>query len=450
MQSHLSHIRTRKIWVGSLSLLGSTGVTIVVGIFMAGILARYFSTEEFGLWAILMSLNGILVNGFDLGFGNALRNRLAQLYSNPDLARKEGPGYFFSIFFWFILSAAILTGLFFALKPWVPWGLLFRSENSELVNQGASLLILGASILAFNIAFNLYTSGFFGYQETHWNALLNGFSKLSLLCFLAALVILQRSFFFINLMFFLLTLAASMVSFFIFLNRRKWPLQIPALASIWAKVKELWGKSAQFALLQIFSTLLLTSDYFVVSKVLGLEMVGEYFLVKRIYLVLASFHFALLLPIWSAYTESVESKDFVWVEKMVRKTVVYTIIIFSAGIGFMLLGGNWVVYLWTGKTIRSFSLFAWLGVWGLLYGWSNCFSVFLNGTGYLRRQVILVGFAAFAFIPSSLYWGGKYGIAGVCLALILVHIPVAISNPIESMGILNEFKGRRVRPNVVK
>jgi len=250
MQTHLSYIRTQKIWVGSLSLLGSTGVTIVVGIFMAGILARYFSSEEFGLWSILMSLNGILVNGFDLGFGNALRNRLAQLYSNPDLARKEGPGYFFSIFFWFILSAAILTGLFFTLKPRVPWGLLFRSENSELVNQGASLLILGASILAFNIAFNLYTSGFFGYQETHWNALLNGFSKLSLLCFLAALVILQRSFFFINLMFFLLTLAASMVSFFIFLNRRKWPLQIPALASIWAKVKELWGKSAQFALLQ--------------------------------------------------------------------------------------------------------------------------------------------------------------------------------------------------------
>ena len=116
----------------------------------------------------------------------------------------------------------------------------------------------------------------------------------------------------------------------------------------------------------------------------------------------------------------------------------------------MLFAGNWVVYLWTGKAIRSFSLFAWLGVWGLLYGWSNCFSVFLNGTGYLRRQVILVGFAAFAFIPSSLYWGGKYGIAGVCLALILVHIPVAISNPIESMGILNEFKGGRVRPNVVK
>ena len=78
--------RAERIRVGSLSLLGSTGVTLLVGVLMAGILARYFSPEEFGLWAILMSLNGILINGFDFGFGNALRNKLAQLYGQGELS----------------------------------------------------------------------------------------------------------------------------------------------------------------------------------------------------------------------------------------------------------------------------------------------------------------------------------------------------------------------------
>lgn len=77
MQTLFSHIRTKRIWVGSISLLGSTGVTLLVRVLMAGILARYFSPEEFGMWAILMSLNRILLNGFDFGFGNALRNKSA-------------------------------------------------------------------------------------------------------------------------------------------------------------------------------------------------------------------------------------------------------------------------------------------------------------------------------------------------------------------------------------
>jgi glycosyltransferase involved in cell wall biosynthesis len=89
-----------------------------------------------------------------------------------------------------------------------------------------------------------------------------------------------------------------------------------------------------------FGHFLTDDDYFIVNKVLGLETVWEYFLVKRIHLVLASFHFALFLPIWSAYTESVESKDFVWVEKMLRKTTFYTIIIPLTGIGFMLFAGT--------------------------------------------------------------------------------------------------------------
>jgi O-antigen/teichoic acid export membrane protein len=52
-----------------------------VGLILAGMLARYFTPEEFGLWSILISLNGVLLSGFDFGFGNALRNRMAQLYA---------------------------------------------------------------------------------------------------------------------------------------------------------------------------------------------------------------------------------------------------------------------------------------------------------------------------------------------------------------------------------
>ncbi len=271
--------------------------------------------------------------------GSALRNKMAQGYGRS-LGEEENRTYFFSIFYWFLLTAALLTALFFLVKASIPWDVLFNSSNPEMIADGSSLVVIGASILAFNVAFNIYNSGFFAYQESHWNALLNGLSKLSLLILTLVFVFSSFSFFFINLMFFAITLGASVVSFLFFLRIRGWPLRFFPLGTLLARVKELWKKSAQFALLQIFSTFLLNADYFVVSKVLGLETVGDYFLVKRIYLVLASFHFAILLPVWSAYTESVESRDFVWMEKMLRRTVRYTFLIFLGGIAGMLAQGN--------------------------------------------------------------------------------------------------------------
>ena len=413
-----------------------------MGIILAGMLARYFTQEEFGLWSILISLNGIFLSGFDFGFGNALRNRMSQLYAGGH--NRESKIYFFSIFYWFIVSASALTLIFYSVGPFIPWNVLFKSTDPFIIENGASLMIIGASILSFNIAFNLYTSGFFSFQESHWNALMNGASKIALLAFSVLFVLLLQSFFAINLIAFLVTLCSSVAAFLIFLAIRKWKFMRIPLKTALGKVKELWIQSAQFAFLQIFSTVLLMADLFIISKVVGLEIVGEYFLVKRLYLVLASFHFAILLPLWSAYTEAIESKDVSWAEGLLKKTILYTIIIFVFGVTVMYFMGNQIIFLWTGKEITNTELFILLGTWGFIYGWCNCFSVFLNATGYLKKQVVFVGLAAVLFIPLSLILGEKYGIQGICYSLIIVSLPVAFSNPIETMAIIKNLKSKAI------
>jgi O-antigen/teichoic acid export membrane protein len=435
--------RAQRIKVGSLSLIGSTGVTLLAGIFMAGILARYFSPEEFGLWAILMSLNGVLINGFDFGFGNALRNKLALLYGQRKDSGPQARTYFLAVFYGFTVSAVFLAGIFFLAKWTLPWGLLFHSQDPQMVEQGSFLFAVGGSLLALNIAFNTYSSGFFGYQESHWNALFNGLAKAGLLGATLLSVLLGKSFAFINLMLFAITLGFSVVGWVFFLKVRQWPLGLIPRPAIWEKIKELWGPSSQFAVLQIFSTGLLNADYFVVSHVLGLETVGDYFLVKRVYLVLASFHFALLLPLWSAYTESLANGNVEWISRTLRKSAAYTLLIFISGTLFMAVWGEGIVYLWTGKRVQPNSLFLWLGIWGLLYGWSNCFGVFLNGTGHLKRQVLLVILAALSFVPLALVLGREYGAPGISYALIVVLLPVSVSNPWQSFRLVRGYLNRR-------
>lgn len=432
--------RTQNVLLGSVSLVVSNGIVNVIWLVIIGMVARYFSPAQFGLWSILISLNGIFLNGLDLGFSNALKNKLGELYGQKDNTDSESRTYFLSIFYWLILLSVILTVLFFIIKPFIPWRLLFNVKESDIINTAVLLFTIGVPASLLNIAFSTYIAGFFGYQQSQWNALLSVLSKAAILLSIWVFILLHQSFISISSMFFLVTLASSIASLYIFLNVRKWWLATVNLAILCEKVRELWRKSVQFAFLQVFATILLFADLFIISKILGLVSVGDYFLVKRIYLVIATFHFAVLLPVWSAYTESVASRDIGWAEKALKKTVFYTVIIFAGGVVLMTFSGNYILELWTGKHINAVHLFIVLGIWSLIYGWNNCFSVFLNAVGHLKIQVILVGFGAAIFIPLSLFLGERYGITGICIALIITHLPVAFSNPIQSINIIREFK----------
>lgn len=430
-------IRTNRVLFGSGALLISTFITFATGLILAGVVARYFSVEEFGLWGIVISLNGIFLNGFDWGFGNALRNRLAQVKALGNSG--EGRIYFLSTFFWFLCSALILTSVFWLLKPFIPWDVLLRSENRSITNLGASLFVIGGSLFALNVAFNIYSAGFFGYQESHWNAFFNSVSKLAVLAVTTLSIFLGMSFFFVNISAFLAILASSIFGFASFLFIRKWPLSTIGLRRFVDVFKELWRKSAQFAVLQVFSTILLNADLLVVSKSLGLGEAGDYFIVKRLYLVVSTLHFAFLLPIWSAYTESVEVMDYSWAKKTLLNTSYFTVALFLAGTVAMMLFGQQLALFWTGKRITNAWVFFWMGSWSILYGWNNCFSVFLNALGRLKRQAGLVSIGTVLFFPIGVFFGERWGLAGVCWALILAHIPVALSNPYESFCILKDF-----------
>jgi O-antigen/teichoic acid export membrane protein len=193
----------------------------------------------------------------------------------------------------------------------------------------------------------------------------------------------------------------------------------------------------------VFSLLLLNGDLLVVSNASGLGAAGDYFIVKRLFLVLSTLHFALLLPIWSEYTRAIEQGDHAWAGAALSRTACLTCLLFCLGGACLALAGRPVAFIWTGREIGDSGLFFWLAVWGLLYGWNNCFSVFLNAIGRLRRQVILVMAGAAAFFPLGIVLGRHWGATGICWALILVSLPAAFSNPIESFQALRGYAGCR-------
>jgi O-antigen/teichoic acid export membrane protein len=428
---HNKKNRTKNVLLGAASLVSSQGLGIVIGIFITAIIVRYFSPEEFGLWSLLTSLTGIFA-GLDLGFGNALRNKLAQLSAFEGPQREEGWIYFLAIFSAFSLIVFILSITMVVIMPFIPWATLFNSQNIKIIREGSMLFVIAGIMSLINVVFMFNNAGFFAFQESHIIAFYGLISRVCILLMVILFVYLHLPFFFITIMFFVITLLFSIISFFIFLRRRRWKFVLLGPKVIVQKIKELWGKSAQFTVLQILSIIYVSIDLFLISKLLGLAVVGDYALVKKIYVLTGCFHFAFLMPLWSAYTEAVTSGDFGWVRNSIKKTAIYTALVFIATTIFFTMFGNSLIYLLTGKRITNTLLYLLLGIHALIASWANCFSVFLNSVGVLKGQIILSCLGILILVPLSLSLSRIFSLLGICVALIITVIPSAIFNTIRS------------------
>ena len=228
----------------------------------------------------------------------------------------------------------------------------------------------------------------------------------------------------------------------LFLIKRKWTFIKISFNSLIEKIRELLGSSVQFVLLQIFAGIFFSVDTFVVSKISGIGFAGDYFLVKKICLLVIGMHMSALIAVWPSYTEALEKKDIVWIKKILNYFFIITFIAFLIFIILLYFFGAKFIFLWTGKEINLKVLFLLLGVWSLLFGIGNCFSVFLNSFNNLKLQLLWNGLACIAVIPLSILLGTKYGITGICWAQVVLVFPIAISDTIQSFIVLKRFSQR--------
>ncbi len=428
---------TKKVFIDSITYVISTFFVSLIWLVLTGLMAHHFTAYQFGLWSLVITINSLCLS-LDLGFANALRNKIASLFANDRNNDKEELAYFFSTFYVFLSIVVVLSLLTLFSKNFIPWNILFNTSDQAIILEGSKLFIIAIIFSLFNVVFSLNMAGFFGYQESFWNSLFAFLSKLSILVLTVCFISIRISFFWTTVLLFAGILFSSIFAFNFFLHKRKWKILYIEYKELIYKLKELWSKSIYFAFLQLFAVIYLWLDMFIVTKNFGLEVVGDYSLVKRGYLVFSTLYLAFLAPIWSAYTVAIEKNDIAWAKKVLNKSCLIVFFIFIPLIFFICIFGAKIIYFWTGKHINNLSLYLLLGIWSLVYSWNNCFSIFLNATGNLKLQIFLIGLAIVLFIPLSNYFGKYYGVAGICTALILVSLPIAVSNPIQSYLFLNK------------
>jgi len=420
-------IRTKKYILGASTSIFSQFISTTVAVVTTGILTRYFTAEEFGIWSILTTFFSLLL-GLDLGFGNALKNKLSEYYANNNVPGNEEKARqsFYSIFYVFLFWTALLSIIIFFSKNNLPWHHLIKTQNSNLYYVSINILTIALMFFSINAALQIYANGFYAYQETHFISIINIINKFVFFVFIIFAVYEKLNFKVISIIYLIIVLVTSLLGLIIFIKKRKWAKLRVSVKNVMNTVKSLYRYSIQFTLLQVISIILINIDIFLISNKMGLVMVGNYSLLKKIYLFSMSFHVIVLFPLWPAFTEAILKKDKQWVKKMLIRIVSLSIIIFSLLAVFLYFLGDRIIYLWSGKTIHLSLSFLIMGIYFLLFAVGNCFSVFLNSINKLKWQ-ILIGFGGvLAIIPLSNFLIKIYGINGLIIALIIISIPGTI------------------------
>ena len=191
-------------------------------------------------------------------------------------------------------------------------------------------------------------------------------------------------------------------------------------------------KSVMFWALGISSLILTQSSVFMVSISSDLGSAGDFSFFQKIFSSLAMLHLSALAPLWPKFCSYKEQGRFLEMKKLLHNAVKLSLIYYGIGIGFIVVFGGSIVNIWSGRTVH-YDILTIIGLsfWAIFFGWANIFSVFLNGIGKLRNQVILVVSSTIGFFPIAFCLGKKYGPAGIPLALAIVMIGLVIVLPFE-------------------
>lgn len=419
-----ANARSRLV-LGSLSSTFARGVQTVTLLIITGIAARYFTKEEFGLWAILISF---LYSGYalDFGFKPALTNRLtAMVADSSGNTNNKQRDFFLSIFYFqFVIG---LTGivLIFLIGAYIPWSNILKIQQTSILHYISSLVIIIFVILFLNAPLLCSSSGFSAYHEVHIDSLLHAAQWIILMCVFGVINIYKMlSFPTMIIFFFVVFLLSGFIRLLVLFKHRKWILIWLPIKEQWKNVKDISRVSLDFFLLNISAMTVSMGSTFLAGYLGGLESAGDFSIVQRLFTVLITTHMAFMSGFVPSFTQNARQGNWKGVLNRLNFNLYFVVPLL-----FIVLGGVILVFhplilkIWTGLSINNYFLTGLFALYALLMGWGNTNSILLNSLGLVKSQAMWSFAIAPIFLFLTFYFGKTLGVEGIALASVLSSLP---------------------------
>ena len=383
---------------------------------------------EYGIW---LTINSLLlgIDAIDVGLGNGLRNRLAQMMANGDKesARKQVSTTFFLLII-IIVPVVLLFVLFIDLFDCYT---LFNVDkcmipNYELILK-SSVVIMGGTFI-FKFIGNMYM----GLQLSAINNLLVVIGQtLSFIALTVIYILGIKDLLSVVLVYTLSPLfvyiAAYPITFYGRYSFLRPSFNTFDSNSIWI----ILSLSLKFFVIQITGLLLFMSSNVILSVVLSPSEVTLYQVSYRYYSLQYVLFSIVALPFWSATTDAYSKGDWKWIKDAMRK--IKKLLISCAILAIVMLAcSDFFFNLWVGdKVVVPLALSLLMVIYCFLLVVSNIYSIFLFVIGKIYLMVISSILSVLVFIPLQYISCMYYGIYGLVTTLIVVTIATIAVNYLQ-------------------
>ena len=407
LTSFLADERYKRIlFTGSSSLI-LRFITIGISLITVPLTLKYLGDERYGLWMSLSSVLALMAFA-DFGLGNSLLNAISKANGRSNI--KEAQVAVSSTFFLLLgISLSLLTILYFT-YPHLNMGSILKLSTATAEREANMTFIVIFGAVLINMPLGIIQRIYEGYQEgfTYQLFLLIGtIAGFFLLVFFihlkAGLPLLVLSYSMGN------VIASILGAIHLFNYKRK--ALLPRLR--WFDLKE--GKLAIktggiFLLLQLFSFLNLSSDNIIIAHTVGTSSIPQFEIAKKLFsisLMLVYF----IAPLWPAFTEAMEKKDFAWAQKTLFNMLKYTFLIGAVATLPLVLFGKYIITLWVGPDyIPSYFLLIGFYLFTIVANFGGVMASFFNSGAFLKKQLLLVSIATTTTVVCKILFIQYFGV----------------------------------------
>jgi O-antigen/teichoic acid export membrane protein len=430
--------RTKSVMKGSFSMLLSTILGNFTRISTVVVLSRFYSKEEFGIWATITATAGVIAYS-DFGIINALRNKLSQLIILGENGLKEAKNYFFSSFIFFLFSSLVLSLSILIFSKFIPFDSLFKTDDLLLKRQGVQIILWVQFFFFLGIPLSMGGASFFSFQESKYSAIFS--SSQAVLSFIIVLICIYLKFSIVTISigYFLANTVLSLACTLYFLKRRQWFNYTFRFKEFSSHIKELISVGIKFMGYQLSSSFLQNAGTLVASSYIGLGVAAEFNLVQKLYVFFTGIYQSMFNPIWGGYAEAAAKKDWKWCKTTLKISLIVTLIIFIISILILYFLGNYFLVFITGKNyVSEHLLFIFLGTTSLFYILSSVTTTFQNATNNINLMVISTVASCFLIIPMSKILIKGFDVTGIAIATTFLWLFLSGLLILQSFYIINK------------
>lgn len=410
-------------------------VSIIISLQVVPLTITYIDPERYGVWLTISSIVAWLAY-FDFGFANGFRNKFTEARAIGDISKaKEYVSTTYISLFLIFGIIFIITLLINSQLNWCQILNISSIPNSEFI----SLFAILASFFCLNMVLGVFTMMLTADQKPALTSLIGTTGQIFAFIAIYLLTIFTQG----NLIYLALAFSGIpcvfllIVSIIAFFKSRYREVRFSFGYVKKNLIKEIIGLGGQFFVIMVSMLFIYQFINIILTRIEGPYAVTQYNIAYKYFNVIFMSFVIILNPFWSATTDAFLKKDFLWMQKAIRKLEYLWLLSIPVLIVMIFFADN-IYKWWLNSSVEvPFPITISVAIYVFAQLAGNIYMYILNGTGKVRVQLIIYSSFALIALPIMNKACEEYGIVGILIIPTIVYFLQAIFGKIQLNKIIN-------------